>query len=36
MANQQYQKLKIECDDLVWLYVPDEVYADYDLSLIHI
>ena len=30
MANQQYQKLKIECDDLEWLYVPDEVYADYD------
>lgn len=30
MANQEYQKLKIECDDLEWLYVPDEVYADYD------
>lgn len=30
MSNQQYQKLKIEFDDLEWLYVPDEVYADYD------
>ena len=30
MANQEYQKLKIECDDLEWLYVPDDVYADYD------
>lgn len=30
MPKQLYKKCKTECDDLEWLYVPDEVYADYD------